>query len=136
MQTKICSKCKKERPISKFCKSKNRKDGLDCTCKSCKKKYQQQPYVKISCRINSRKHLFKKRYNLTFKQHEQMYTDQDGRCIICRNLLPYDKIHTDHNHKTGKVRGLLCRSCNYGLHFIEDKDFVKKAKKYLKDHQE
>ncbi len=42
------------------------------------------------------------------------------------------RLAVDHNHKTGKVRGLLCRICNLKLHAIEDVGFAGKAQLYLK----
>ena len=83
-------------------------------------------------RLSSRKHLFKTRYNLTLGQHKQLYINQNGCCAICQNPIPYAKMHTDHNHATGKVRGLLCFFCNSRLAYIEDVEFVRKAKQYLR----
>jgi len=40
-------------------------------------------------------------------------------------------LHIDHNHVTGKVRGLLCVSCNTTLGRLENNDFMSKAKAYL-----
>jgi hypothetical protein len=48
-----------------------------------------------------------------------MYTAQDGCCKLCKQPTPYSEIHTDHDHATGKVRGLLCRNCNYLLGKLE-----------------
>jgi len=73
-------------------------------------------------------------YGLTPEQHEQMYINQNGCCAMCKTSIPYEDIKTDHNHKTGKVRELLCRRCNSGLGYIEDKEFVEKARQYLKNN--
>ena len=66
-------------------------------------------------RDNSVKHM----YGITLEQVEAMYTAQQGRCanIGCRKEIPLEgrTRHIDHCHKTGKVRGILCRGCNVAL---------------------
>jgi uncharacterized protein YlaI len=48
-----------------------------------------------------------------------MYDAQNGRCAICRKSLEYADVHTDHDHVTNRVRGLLCPLCNSRLGFAE-----------------
>lgn len=69
-----------------------------------------------------------------------MLADQNGVCLICsKELIVLGSVEeiqkvacVDHCHKTGKVRGLLCRNCNTGLgSFKDDTDFLKKAIEYL-----
>jgi hypothetical protein len=78
-------------------------------------------------------------YNLSEKQLLQMAADQGGACAIC-GYVPdpstaqgVDKrLHVDHNHKTGEVRGLLCRACNTGIGLLQDSPKVlRKAEEYL-----
>ena len=71
------------------------------------------------------------RYGLTSEQFEDMRLAQEGRCAICRiEALP--RLHIDHNHKTGKVRGLLCGNCNKGIGLLRDNpDFLQSAMEYL-----
>lgn len=56
------------------------------------------------------KRYLKKEYGLTLPQWEDMLVRQSGRCAVCRT--PMFSPHVDHNHTTGKVRGLLCKRCN------------------------
>ncbi|KKN66083.1 hypothetical protein LCGC14_0475610 [marine sediment metagenome] len=75
---------------------------------------------------------FKKKYNLTLKQHRQMYIGQNGCCAICEKAVSLDKIDVDHDHKTGKVRGLLCRGCNLSLgHFGDNPQILFNAIRHL-----
>lgn len=76
------------------------------------------------------------RYGLTPEQHAQMLLDQKGLCAIC-NSLPKGKrpLVVDHNHKTGKVRGLLCYGCNRALHVLETIELLEAAEAYLKKHE-
>jgi len=62
-----------------------------------------------------------------------MLDEQQGCCAICgKHYSECEKLlHVDHNHKTGKVRKLLCYTCNIRLAVIENVEFVIKARKYL-----
>lgn len=64
---------------------------------------------------------------------ETMKFQQGGACAICTGELgPGHKTHVDHDHKTGKVRGLLCGHCNRGLGgFRDNDDYLTKAVAYL-----
>ena len=67
--------------------------------------------------------------NLT--AYEALLEMQEGRCAICEDVL--DEPNTDHSHKTGEVRGLLCQRCNCGLGlFRDDPEIVEAAAKYLR----
>lgn len=59
------------------------------------------------------KHRLKK-YGLTVEQYDQMVHSQQGKCKVCGGT-EETNLAVDHCHKTGKVRGLLCRSCNLAL---------------------
>jgi len=58
-----------------------------------------------------RRHRLKKQYGLSLDDYRDMLVGQAGRCLICLLVLP-EHPHIDHDHATGKVRGLLCGSCN------------------------
>ena len=68
-----------------------------------------------------------KRYNLwnsfrmTFEQYEMILKAQQGRCAICKIILkPGTKqCHIDHDHRTNKIRGVLCNSCNRSMISID-----------------
>jgi hypothetical protein len=55
------------------------------------------------------------------EDQQWLFDEQDGRCAICSEpLVPGPKTHLDHDHKTGQIRGFLCRPCNLGLGFLRD----------------
>lgn len=87
--------------------------------------------------IPERKHkkylqFIKRLYNLTEEEFNLLFSKQNGCCKICE--LPPNKnkrLHVDHCHKTGKVRGLLCAQCNWFIGKI-DKNFeiINKLQEY------
>lgn len=58
---------------------------------------------------------------------------QNGSCDLCGSDLPPEtqNQHQDHNHETQQLRGVLCRRCNIGLHYIENLTFKQAAERYL-----
>lgn len=61
---------------------------------------------------------------------EDLLNIQKNECSICNKSLN-ETFDVDHGHKTGLIRGLLCRKCNSGLHYFEDNIFIEKARYYL-----
>lgn len=69
-------------------------------------------------RTYSRQGHLRSRYGLTLEQYDRMLLDQQGCCLGCGRS--DKKLHVDHNHATGAVRGLLCFSCNAALGCVQD----------------
>lgn len=90
----------------------------------------------------SRASLLRFNYGMTLSRWDSIYTAQGGLCIICRQPRRGGKIgdiglYVDHDHATGKVRGLLCHMCNVGIgHFNEDVALLEAAIAYLKSHRD
>jgi hypothetical protein len=60
-------------------------------------------------------------YGITLKQWEALFKRQRRRCAICRTAKPdARRWATDHDHRTGKVRGILCHRCNLALGWLGD----------------
>jgi len=75
----------------------------------------------------------KKKYGITPEQRDEMFKLQNNKCYICGKKT--DKLVIDHDHKTGKVRKLLCHGCNTMLGKFEIyRDRVEVFKKYLDEH--
>jgi hypothetical protein len=79
------------------------------------KKYKQSKKGQLA----ARKSYLKTKYGITLEQHKDMYISQNGCCSICEFPVSYEDIKTDHNHKTGKVRSLLCQRCNIFVGYVE-----------------
>jgi hypothetical protein len=77
----------------------------------------------------------RKHYKLTLEEYNILYKQQQGCCAICKK--PFEKVpHIDHDHQTGKVRGLLCALCNLGLGFFRDRpSLLQEASQYLEAHE-
>lgn len=74
-----------------------------------------------------------RKYGITLTVFESMQQTQNGRCAICKQEAAKC---VDHNHKTGKVRALLCRKCNSGLgQFKEDFSILIRAADYIRRHE-
>jgi hypothetical protein len=75
----------------------------------------------------------KYRYGITIEEYNKLLAEQDGTCAICGTNTPSGpgRFHVDHDHNTGKIRGLLCNRCNPKLGVIEDIQFLKIAIRYL-----
>lgn len=62
----------------------------------------------------------KARYGIDIEQYDAMLKTQNGVCKICSSVnLDGKRLHVDHCHQTGKVRGLLCNGCNRKLGWYE-----------------
>lgn len=122
--TKQCSKCEKELSLSAFYKRKSSKDGRVWSCKKCQAKRAALLHIEHKAKDphhNQRKKL-KEKYGLTLEEYDQMLEEQNGVCAVChkpeRVISEYGivrRLAVDHNHTTGKVRGLLCQACNTTL---------------------
>ncbi len=111
-------------------KNPGRKNKQDSDFK--KRRNRREPHV------DYRRHRWLKwRYGIAPGQFESMLEQQDHKCPICEEPLgnrPIDR-HVDHDHATGKLRDILCRSCNHGLGgFKDDARRLRRAIAYLIKH--
>mgnify|MGYP000119516448 CR=1 FL=1 len=147
------SKCKVCRNTyhAEYLKTKNGKDSVKKTknlyWQRFGKAYAQTPNGKAKIRNNNAKYrqsekgkrakrnyeLFAK-YGITLDQFEELFQQQGQKCAICGNDKPLRGFHLDHCHKTNKVRGILCHTCNSGLGLFKDNpDIFLKAADYLQN---
>lgn len=118
---KICTYCKK-----KLIKKEFRKSGkyLASRCTSCAVELQREQHLK-------------NKYGISLDQFDKLLEKQKYTCDICNkpSQTKNRRLCVDHDHITGKVRGLLCDLCNTALgKFQEDRELLLKAEKYLKKH--
>jgi hypothetical protein len=93
--------------------------GLSCWCKECQGEYQ-------------RKLKLKQCFSLTPEEYDAILSKQNGVCFLCGNPPGKKRLAVDHDHLTGKIRGLLCGACNQALGvFGDDVTRLQKAINYL-----
>jgi hypothetical protein len=82
----------------------------------------------------ARERIIKIKYNFSIEEYEELRSLQKYKCKICKKdeKSMNSKLHIDHNHKTGKIRGLLCGNCNRGIGcFKENINYLKNSINYL-----
>lgn len=132
---KFCNRCKTSLPLDCYFL---RKTGTPYSwCKECSAKYGKKKYGKPYDKKRweewgrERYYLLKK-YGLTQKEVDAMKEEQQHRCRVCGEKAP---LVIDHDHNTGKIRGMLCTPCNQGLGFLQDNvNTLKAAIFYLEGH--
>jgi len=96
------------------------------------KKYKQNPKHK---ELNWKAQL-KFRYNITLEDYDILLKSQNNKCAICESDSPgakKNRFSIDHDHESGKIRGLLCDNCNVGLgRFNDNINNLIKSIEYLK----
>jgi len=76
----------------------------------------------------------KKEYGISIEDYDAILASQGGKCAICKGGTGKRFFACDHNHKNGRVRGLLCARCNSGLaRFTDDITNLRRAVRYMKD---
>jgi len=115
---KYCRRCDSIKPFAEWHRNVRQSDGLSGYCKSCR------------AELSRLRHL-KKTFGLTPADLAALVASQGGTCAICDG----PPQHIDHDHATGKVRGVLCGPCNMGLgQFGDDPQRLMRATTYLRRH--
>lgn len=111
---KECSRCGEMKNNKEYFRGK----GSSTFCIKCEEKRQREKH-------------YKSKYGMTISDYDAVLENQNGKCAICEETK--DKLlNIDHDHTTGKIRGLLCNSCNTALGLFQDKEeVIKRACLYL-----
>lgn len=112
---KICTRCKENKLLKLFPKDRRTGDGFRDLCKTCRNKDRQ-----IIKKANTNR--------------QAILKEQDNACAICCVNIEESatKFVIDHDHRTNKVRGILCSNCNVGLGYFKDQPLrLGQAIKYL-----
>ena len=148
---RTCTNCGVTKYISAFGSGKRSEGGRRSQCKACINAQQRARYSpeKNAAYLRKyrkrdperrRRYQLKGLYGLTLEDFSQMLKAQNGKCAICgnsdprhrRKYRPSPHLHVDHCHESGRVRGLLCGTCNKGLGcFSHDASALQSAIRYL-----
>jgi len=129
---KLCRGCGEEKALSEFHVDRGRPMSR---CKVCRiaevRAYQlsrrddpsfvedQRRRSRESARRHGRRHHLKQAHGLTLEDYDDLLAKQGGVCAICGEYRGR-RLAVDHDHTTGRVRGLLCDPCNQGIGFLDD----------------
>lgn len=141
---KICTKCNKLKTFDNFYRCLSRKatehsKGLKSHCKQCisidRKRYYNTPngYKK-----KIEKSWRDKGITFTLDEYNVILDKQNGGCAICgaKKNKNGNALCLDHDHNTGKIRGILCHDCNTSLGKFEDNvELLKRAIQYLENNK-
>ena len=145
---KTCTHCLATKPLSGFSPDPKAKHGVSAWCKPCKASVKREKYKGFDARkVYAAK--IKSRYGLSFEDATRMLQGQDHTCAnpTCSEKLSFNfesynkggksgKAHIDHDHATGKVRGILCNACNISLGHLENAKRVSGLLQYLDKHKQ
>lgn len=141
---KQCTVCKETKHIDNFYNNKRTKDGKAYRCKECdslaRHKWAENNPERQAYSARNRR--LKYIYGVDIPWYESQLAKQNNCCAICgttENKTSGDRqdwnFAVDHCHDTGKVRGLLCNTCNRALGLFQDrKEVLEKAIAYLDTH--
>ncbi len=141
IELRTCSVCGNIKSVLQFRKRTwnnylGHRCGYSCQCKDCIREIRRKRIAGLKqadikkFREKHRQHNIKTMYGLTKKIYDGIIILQNNSCAICQT--PFTKTpHVDHDHSTGKVRGLLCHHCNTSLGGFRTKQNLKRAIEYL-----
>lgn len=161
LKERYCKSCSTTKLINEFTKDKYDKTGYTYTCTKCRSLKNKEYYLKNPEKakiknekqkenrkrfysspegiLSSRKAHLKAKYGITLEEYNEKLQKQNGKCAICQGTETHDKhgvLAVDHDHKTGKIRDLLCFKCNAALGgFNDNKIILQKAIKYLEKYE-
>jgi thiol-disulfide isomerase/thioredoxin len=130
---KICSNCKEIKTIDNYNFYKKSAVGLASWCNTCRKEHRTLNIDKSYIAV------IKRKYGISEEEYIQILKKFDNKCGICSSTDSggrSKRMSLDHCHKTGKIRGILCHSCNTGLGLLKDStEILQKAIDYLESNK-
>lgn len=126
-----CARCGLEKSETDFYESFRRDHGVvrySSYCKPCMSSYQKARYLENPFRFSARSR--ERLYGISDEAYSLLLREQDGKCACCGQSFGRTPC-VDHDHETGKVRGLLCHRCNIAEGFLRDATLVSQILAYV-----
>ena len=138
-ETKVCIVCGGDpKPLSEF-NYRKRRSKYSTRCKKCRAIWRKQNNEMNldDHKRRTRNSNLKRKFGITLGDYEDMLFGQGGKCLICGEEQHGNKeLSVDHDHKTGKIRSLLCSRCNTFVGYIESNpDLLPNVIEYIKSHE-
>jgi hypothetical protein len=153
---RACCRCKQEKSLEEFHRRPDRPGGRHYHCKACESNSCKTPHRRAQgnkraaefrarlkeadyeeFRRRERQSNFRRLYGISIEDYDAMLAAQGGLCAICGEAGAGGRwkrrLHVDHAHDTGAIRGLLCHGCNVAIGSLrESPALLLKAVEYLK----
>lgn len=135
--TKICVMCDTLKPLDEFHHYVNHgKKRAFSYCKPCsnKRRKDDRKNNPEKTRLSYRNSSLKSLYGITTDEYDILLEKQNGVCAGCGRIRGTDgrRLHVDHHHDTGVIRGLLCNMCNRAIGMVSDNpEILKNLYTYL-----
>lgn len=128
--SKVCPRCQENKAIELYHAPGH------AYCRECANAMKRERYQAKGGKEAVYAQNLRNNYGMTVAEYEARAERQGGRCAIC-GTTPDHRLHVDHDHRTGAVRDLLCRPCNYALGNAQDSLRVVRAMvAYLERHEQ
>lgn len=101
---------------------KDRERSRDYTLRNPGRSNKRKRRFRLSWVGHTRMYNRKSKYGLTMARWEEMWERQQGKCGVCGEEMTRKQACVDHNHKTRRVRDLLCNSCNSMIGFCKENE--------------
>ena len=128
---RVCTECNTFKAASQYTLERDKRAcggiAMRSKCKPCNESIKYKSFIKRT-------------YGITYDDYTKMLDQQSNACSICKSKISStrtSRLFVDHCHTTGKVRGLLCSSCNHGLGLFKDSPtLLKRAIGYLESDRD
>lgn len=135
METKQCTSCLEVKPVIDFHWHYRDRNIRRHTCKICRSNVEKIRQRTDHYKTKRTDYNLKKAYGISSKEYQEKLKNQNYSCAICGEQQKTKALAVDHCHSTGKVRELLCGTCNTGLgQFKDSPELLLKAADYLRKH--
>lgn len=149
---KTCTKCGQDKPLTAFYQRYSRPGTLSSWCKACHTtdglRYKR---TNIEARrryaLTDRVRKFRRQFGITPDDYNRLFAAQGGLCAVCGRpeTAPGNALNgttgtrmlaVDHDHESGRVRGLLCANCNRAIGlFTDNPALLRRAADYIEEHR-